>query len=133
MTPPVPPTRRATSPTPSRRSRPRQGRHPDGWDHDLLLIDLDPANAAHDDDEWSDVAPGDAAAAVAGLAYEVGLATARATTDASTRLACGEGCWVNTPGCSEPGQPLIYSSATLRLSATDVVSGIFGGWWQPSR
>lgn len=57
-----------------------------GWDHDLLVIDVDPANADRDGDEWPAVASGDAAAAGAGLAYEVGLATARATTDAATRL-----------------------------------------------
>ena len=57
-----------------------------GWDHDRLVIDVDPANADRDDEEWSDVAPGDAAAAAASLAYEVGLATARATTDTAARL-----------------------------------------------
>ncbi|MEO7069587.1 MAG: hypothetical protein ABI131_03760 [Nostocoides sp.] len=57
-----------------------------GWDHDRLVIDVDPANADRDDEEWSDVAPGDAAATAASLAYEVGLATARATTDTAARL-----------------------------------------------
>lgn len=59
---------------------------PDVWDHDLLVIDIDPVNAARDDDEWSVVAPGDAAAAAASLAYEVGLATARAAPGAAARL-----------------------------------------------
>lgn len=59
---------------------------PDGWDHDLLVIDIDPANADRDDNEWSVVGPGDAAATAARLAYEVGLATARAGVDAAARL-----------------------------------------------
>ncbi|MDN5769029.1 MAG: hypothetical protein L0H96_25070 [Humibacillus sp.] len=57
-----------------------------GWGHDLLVIDVDPANTARDVDEWSDVTPGGAAAVAAGLAYEVGLASARATTGAAARL-----------------------------------------------
>lgn len=58
----------------------------DGWGHDLLVIDIDPAGSGRDNDEWSDVGPGDAASAAVSLAYEVGLAAARATTVAAARL-----------------------------------------------